>query len=134
MPAEDDILPVEEQPLLAAASPTTESPGQIDESDIEDDPEEDPVDYPGDGGEEAQRTEITDLRATDHRFQTTVGTQQEEIRELQAGHCKLQAQIIRALTVLKSCQTQLTAALGRIQILEAARVPTLPEVPEEAGS
>nr|GFA43338.1 hypothetical protein [Tanacetum cinerariifolium] len=42
----------------------------------------------------AQRTEITDLRAADRRFQTT---------------------------------TQLTAALGCIQILEAARVPTQPE-------
>nr|GEX11109.1 hypothetical protein [Tanacetum cinerariifolium] len=76
----------------------------------------------------AQQTEITDLQATDCRFQTTVGTQQEEIRELQAGHRKLQAQFIRALTALKSCQTQLTAALGRIQILEAARAPTQPEI------
>nr|GEY71490.1 hypothetical protein [Tanacetum cinerariifolium] len=75
----------------------------------------------------AQRIEITDLRAPDHRFQTTVGTQQEEIRELRAAHRKLQAQFIQALTALKSCQTQLTAALGRIQILEAARVLAQPE-------
>nr|GEV55685.1 putative reverse transcriptase domain-containing protein [Tanacetum cinerariifolium] len=34
----------------------------------------------------AQRTEITDLRAADRRFQTTVRTQQEEIRELRAGN------------------------------------------------
>nr|GEX70842.1 reverse transcriptase domain-containing protein [Tanacetum cinerariifolium] len=70
----------------------------------------------------AQRTEITNLRAADRRFQTTVGIQQEEIKELRAAHRKLQAQFIRALTALKSCQTQLTAALGRIQILEAAKV------------
>nr|GEW57146.1 hypothetical protein [Tanacetum cinerariifolium] len=75
----------------------------------------------------AQRTEIIDLRATDHKFQTTIETQQEEIRELQAGHRKLQAQFIQVLTALKLCQTQLTAALGRIQILEAARVPAQPE-------
>nr|GFA30707.1 hypothetical protein [Tanacetum cinerariifolium] len=62
----------------------------------------------------AQRTEIIDLRAADHRFQTTVGILQEETRELLAGHRKLQAQFIRALTALKSCQTHLTAALGRI--------------------
>nr|GFA56837.1 hypothetical protein [Tanacetum cinerariifolium] len=68
----------------------------------------------------AQRTEITDLRATESRFQTTVGTQQEEIRELRAAHGKLQAKFIRALTALKSCQTQLTATLGHIQILEVA--------------
>nr|GEU84976.1 putative reverse transcriptase domain-containing protein [Tanacetum cinerariifolium] len=63
----------------------------------------------------------------DRRFQTTVGTQQEEIRELQAAHHKLQAWFIWALTVLKSCQTQQTAALGRIQILEIARVLAQPE-------
>nr|GFA30339.1 putative reverse transcriptase domain-containing protein [Tanacetum cinerariifolium] len=65
--------------------------------------------------------------APDHRFQTTIKTQQKEIRELRAAHRKLHAQFIRALTALKSCQTQLTAALGRIQILETARVPTQPE-------
>nr|GEX20784.1 hypothetical protein [Tanacetum cinerariifolium] len=60
MPAKDDILLAEEQPLPAAASPTTESPGYIDESDPEDDheedpkddPEEDPADYPGDEEED----------------------------------------------------------------------------------
>nr|GEX14176.1 retrovirus-related Pol polyprotein from transposon TNT 1-94 [Tanacetum cinerariifolium] len=52
-PAEDDILPDEEESLLAAASPTTESPGYIDESDPDEyDPEEDPIDYPADGGNE----------------------------------------------------------------------------------
>nr|GEW11706.1 reverse transcriptase domain-containing protein [Tanacetum cinerariifolium] len=73
------------------------------------------------------RTGITDLRAADRKFQTTVRTQQEEIRELRAADLKLQAQFIQALAALKSCQTQLTTALGHIQILEAARVPTQPE-------
>nr|GEV10623.1 hypothetical protein [Tanacetum cinerariifolium] len=58
--SENDILLTEEQPLPVAATPTTESPGYIDESDPEDDPgedpkddpEEDPVDYPADGGDE----------------------------------------------------------------------------------
>nr|GEX66111.1 hypothetical protein [Tanacetum cinerariifolium] len=54
----------------------------------------------------AQQTEITNLRAVDRRFQTKVRTQQEEIRELRAADRKLHA--------LKSCQTQLTAALGHI--------------------
>nr|GEV31537.1 hypothetical protein [Tanacetum cinerariifolium] len=52
MPSKDDILPVEEEPLPAAASPTTESPGYIDESDPDEDPEEDPADYPADEGDE----------------------------------------------------------------------------------
>ncbi|GKF69350.1 hypothetical protein Tco_0202407 [Tanacetum coccineum] len=38
---EDDVLPAEEQPLPVAASPTTESPGYIHESDPEEDPKED---------------------------------------------------------------------------------------------
>nr|GFB13433.1 hypothetical protein [Tanacetum cinerariifolium] len=63
-----------------------------------------------------------------------VARSKEEIRELRAADRKLHAQFIQALTALKSCQTQLNAALGRIQILEAARVPAQPEVPEEAGS
>ncbi|GJQ96637.1 hypothetical protein Tco_0007776 [Tanacetum coccineum] len=50
MPPEVDVLPAEEQPLPAAASPTTESPGYIPKSDLEEDdkedPEEDPSDYP----------------------------------------------------------------------------------------
>ncbi|GJV09454.1 hypothetical protein Tco_1347110 [Tanacetum coccineum] len=52
---EDEILLVEEQPLLAAASPTVDSPGYVPESDPEEepeeddkDPEEDPADYPAD--------------------------------------------------------------------------------------
>nr|GEY83106.1 hypothetical protein [Tanacetum cinerariifolium] len=52
MPTEDDILLAEEQPLPAATSPTTESPGYIDESDPEEDPEEDPSDHPADEGDE----------------------------------------------------------------------------------
>nr|GEX08948.1 putative reverse transcriptase domain-containing protein [Tanacetum cinerariifolium] len=51
MPVEDDILLAKEQPLPAAASPTTESPGHIDEYDPEDDHEEDPADFPADGRE-----------------------------------------------------------------------------------
>ncbi|GKC80354.1 hypothetical protein Tco_1131128, partial [Tanacetum coccineum] len=54
-PQEDEILPAEEQPLPAAASPTTDSPGYVLESNPEEeleeddeDPEEDPADYPAD--------------------------------------------------------------------------------------
>ncbi|GKE50800.1 hypothetical protein Tco_1485956, partial [Tanacetum coccineum] len=49
------ILPAEEQPLPAAASPTVDSPGYVPESDLEEEPEEDnedpgedPADYPTD--------------------------------------------------------------------------------------
>ncbi|GKF43254.1 hypothetical protein Tco_0129806, partial [Tanacetum coccineum] len=53
---EDDVLPAEEQPLPVTASPTTESPRYIPESDpeedLEEDDEEDPADYPADRGDD----------------------------------------------------------------------------------
>ncbi|GJT01618.1 hypothetical protein Tco_0822787 [Tanacetum coccineum] len=52
MPPEDDVLPVEEQQLPTALSPTADSPGYIADSDPEEDPEEDLADYPTDGGED----------------------------------------------------------------------------------
>ncbi|GKF16414.1 hypothetical protein Tco_0061332, partial [Tanacetum coccineum] len=56
MPPEDEVLLAEEQPLPAAASPTTDSPGYVPEEDLEEDddedPEEDPADYPADGGDD----------------------------------------------------------------------------------
>ncbi|GJV42804.1 hypothetical protein Tco_1427340 [Tanacetum coccineum] len=60
MPQEDEVFLAEEQPLPAAASPTTQSPDYVLESDPEEDPEEDddegpeedPVDYPADGGDD----------------------------------------------------------------------------------
>ncbi|GJZ80385.1 hypothetical protein Tco_0645379, partial [Tanacetum coccineum] len=60
MPPEDVVLPAGEQPLLAAASPTANSPGYVPELDLEEDPEEDddedneeePADYPTDRGDD----------------------------------------------------------------------------------
>nr|GEX11278.1 putative reverse transcriptase domain-containing protein [Tanacetum cinerariifolium] len=55
----------------------------------------------------AQKTEITDLQVVDRRFQTTVGTLQEEIRELRPADRKLQAQFTQALTgVAKALATR----------------------------
>nr|GEY48092.1 hypothetical protein [Tanacetum cinerariifolium] len=61
IPPEDDVFPAEEQPLLAAASPTADSPGYIPESDPEDDddedPEEDPADSPADHDDDEEDEE-----------------------------------------------------------------------------
>ncbi|GJR73012.1 putative reverse transcriptase domain-containing protein [Tanacetum coccineum] len=65
---EDDVLPAEEQPLPVAASPTTELPGYIPESDPEEDseeddeedPEEDPADYPTNRGDDRDDEEPSD--------------------------------------------------------------------------
>ncbi|GKE47928.1 hypothetical protein Tco_1479186 [Tanacetum coccineum] len=64
MPLEDEILPAEEQPLPAAASPTANSPGYVPESDPkeepeedDEDPEEDPADFPADSDDDDEEEE-----------------------------------------------------------------------------
>ncbi|GJX83455.1 integrase, catalytic region, zinc finger, CCHC-type containing protein [Tanacetum coccineum] len=52
--------------------------------------------------------------------------------EREAADRRRQEQLVQTLTLLKSCQTQLTAALRRIDTLEA-RGPAPPEAPKEAG-
>ncbi|GKB11667.1 hypothetical protein Tco_0845590 [Tanacetum coccineum] len=49
---QDEVFPPEEKPLLAAASPTTDSLGYVSESDFEEEPEEDPADYPANEGDD----------------------------------------------------------------------------------
>ncbi|GKE41767.1 hypothetical protein Tco_1469051 [Tanacetum coccineum] len=74
----DDEVPIEDQPLPADASPTTLSPGYVADFDpSEEDHEEDPAEYPADGGdddddedeEEEEHLALTDsttLPAVDH--------------------------------------------------------------------
>nr|GFB52543.1 hypothetical protein [Tanacetum cinerariifolium] len=61
----DDEIPVKDQPLPADDSPTTLSPGYVDDSDPlkedpEEDPEEDPIDYPTDGGDDDDKEESSE--------------------------------------------------------------------------
>ncbi|GKD38282.1 hypothetical protein Tco_1258489 [Tanacetum coccineum] len=67
MPPEDDVFLDEDQPLPAAVSPTTDSPGYITESDPEEDPEEDdeehkkdPADYPADKDDDEEEESSID--------------------------------------------------------------------------
>ncbi|GKF97253.1 hypothetical protein Tco_0293074, partial [Tanacetum coccineum] len=68
MPQEDEILLAEEQPLpTTAASPTTDSPRYVPESDSEEEPEEDdedleedPADYPADRDDDDEEDEDED--------------------------------------------------------------------------
>ncbi|GJR51530.1 hypothetical protein Tco_1402051 [Tanacetum coccineum] len=46
-----DEAPMEDQPLPDDTSPTTLSPGYVADSNPEEDPKEDHVDYPADGGD-----------------------------------------------------------------------------------
>ncbi|GKF34232.1 hypothetical protein Tco_0107432, partial [Tanacetum coccineum] len=69
IPQEDEILQAEEQPLLAAASSTTDSPGYVPESDPEEEPEEDDEDpeedsagYPADRDDDDDEEEEEPFR------------------------------------------------------------------------
>nr|GEZ21449.1 hypothetical protein [Tanacetum cinerariifolium] len=65
IPVKDEVFPAKEQPLLAVALPTTDSPGYILESDPDEDPkddddedpEEDPVDYLADHDDDEEEEE-----------------------------------------------------------------------------
>ncbi|GKD95777.1 hypothetical protein Tco_1379674 [Tanacetum coccineum] len=86
MPPEDEILPAEEQPLLAADSPTADSPGYIPESDPEEDPEEDddedpkedPTDYPADGGDDGDDEDETFDDDEDEELDIEADDEEEE--------------------------------------------------------
>nr|GFB93026.1 hypothetical protein [Tanacetum cinerariifolium] len=53
IPPKDEVFPAEEQPLPAAASPTTDSPGYIPESDLDEDLEDDDDEEEDPSGDDA---------------------------------------------------------------------------------
>ncbi|GJT51300.1 retrotransposon protein, putative, ty3-gypsy subclass [Tanacetum coccineum] len=74
----DDEVPIEDQPLLADASPITLSPGYVIDSDPskedleedqEEDPKEDPTDYPTNGGDEEEEESSRDDEDEDKAFE-----------------------------------------------------------------
>ncbi|GKB36994.1 hypothetical protein Tco_0881936 [Tanacetum coccineum] len=85
MPPEDDVFPVEEQPLPAVVSPTPDSSGYITESDPEEDPEEDdedpeedPADYPADRDDEEEEEESSGDDADDEEEDEGKDEEEEE--------------------------------------------------------
>nr|GFA63897.1 hypothetical protein [Tanacetum cinerariifolium] len=87
IPPKDDVFPVEEQPLPAAASLTADSPGYIAESDPnedpkddDEDPEDDPADYPTDhdDGEEEEEPSGDDADEEDEEQDEDDDDEEEE--------------------------------------------------------
>ncbi|GJR37860.1 hypothetical protein Tco_1213544 [Tanacetum coccineum] len=72
MPLEDEILSAEEQPLPAAASPTTDSPGYVPESDSEEEPEAD-----DDEEEEEENPALADSVPPVHRMTARISIRDE---------------------------------------------------------
>ncbi|GJR33862.1 hypothetical protein Tco_1209546 [Tanacetum coccineum] len=85
MPPKDDVMPAEEQPLPATVSPTTDSPGYIDESDPNEDPEEDdedpkedPTEYPTDRDDDDDEEEESSKDETDDEEEDEDEDEEEE--------------------------------------------------------
>nr|GEV62961.1 hypothetical protein [Tanacetum cinerariifolium] len=89
MPPEDDVLLAEEQPLSAAVSPTSDSPGYILESNPEEDleedpeeddedPEEDPADYPTNKDDDDDEEESSNDDANDEEDEDKDDEEDEE--------------------------------------------------------
>ncbi|GKB60544.1 hypothetical protein Tco_0916730 [Tanacetum coccineum] len=86
MPQEDEVFPAEEQPLPPAASPTSQSPNYVLESDPEadpeedddEDPEEDPVDYPADGRDDGDNEDEPSDDDEDEEVDIEANDEEEE--------------------------------------------------------
>nr|GFB92676.1 hypothetical protein [Tanacetum cinerariifolium] len=78
IPPEDEVFPTEEQPLPAAASPTTDSPRYIPKSDPDEDPEEDPADYLVDPDDEDEEEPSGDDAAEEDEEQDEDDDDEEE--------------------------------------------------------
>ncbi|GJW14086.1 hypothetical protein Tco_0018219 [Tanacetum coccineum] len=90
MPPKDDVFLAKEQLLPATVSPTTDSPGYITKSDLEDgpkeeddeDPEEDPVDYPVDRDDDDEEEEESSRDDVDDEEEDEGKDEEEEEENL----------------------------------------------------
>ncbi|GKC59521.1 hypothetical protein Tco_1087119, partial [Tanacetum coccineum] len=70
----DDEVHIKDQPLLADASPTTLLSGYVADSDLEEDPKEDPTNYPADGGDDDDDDEEEEASAEEEHLALTDST------------------------------------------------------------
>nr|GEU42566.1 hypothetical protein [Tanacetum cinerariifolium] len=99
LPPADDVLPIEEQPLPAAISPTAESPGYITESEPKMEPEEedgddekseeDSIDYPTSGGVNDADDDGDDLSEDDANDDEEEEEESSESEEEEEEHLAL---------------------------------------------
>ncbi|GJS31478.1 hypothetical protein Tco_0492098 [Tanacetum coccineum] len=79
----DDEIPVEDQPLPADALPTALSPDYVADSDpLEEDPKEDPTDYPADGGDDDEEEEESSEDDDDEEKEASKEDKNEEEEHL----------------------------------------------------
>nr|GEW06492.1 transposase (putative), gypsy type [Tanacetum cinerariifolium] len=120
MPPEYDVFPAKEQSLPVAATPTADSPGYIlkfnPKKDLEEDDEEDPVDYPA-------NSTVVALPAVDHvpseekRLRFASPTPSQEVRESSAVGAARQDEPAVAMDDLYSfVKEELYGFLDRIDV------------------
>ncbi|GJV75675.1 hypothetical protein Tco_1507259 [Tanacetum coccineum] len=127
MPPEDEVFPVEEQPLLDAVSPTANSPGYIADSDPKED-EEDPIVYPADGGDD----DVDESSDDDEDYDVDVEEDEDEGEE-EEEHPALADSVpspVRCVTARMSIQDELpTPFWSEAEIAKLLAIPSPPLSP-----
>nr|GEW56761.1 hypothetical protein [Tanacetum cinerariifolium] len=127
----DDVLPVEEQPLPAAVSPTADSPGYILESESEEDleednedREEDPTNYPTD------REDDKDEEDEPSRDDADDEDRDEDEEEEEEEHPALTGSVpphVHHVTARMSVRAQTPISLpSETEVAKLLAIPTLP--------
>nr|GEX30569.1 putative reverse transcriptase domain-containing protein [Tanacetum cinerariifolium] len=138
MPPEDDVLPVKEQPLPAAISPTADSPGYIPESDLEEDseeddecPEEDPANYPTDREDDEKEDESSRDDADDEEDDKDKDDDDEDDEEEE--HPALADSVsppVHRVTARMSVRAQTPISLPfEVEVARLLAIPTPPPSP-----
>ncbi|GJY62556.1 hypothetical protein Tco_0463213 [Tanacetum coccineum] len=128
MPPEDEVFPAEEQPLLAAVSLTTDSPGYIANSDPEEDeqdPEEDPTDYLANGGDD----EDDDDESSDDDDDDDVKEDEDEEEEHPASADSVPQLVHRVTARMSIRQQPPTPFWSEIEIARLLDIPSPPSSP-----
>nr|GFA52818.1 hypothetical protein [Tanacetum cinerariifolium] len=136
IPVEDEVFPAEEQPLPAAASPTTDLPGYIPESDPDEDPEDDdddedpeenPADYPTDHDDDDEmRRRSTQLRPTLFHLHLHFVSRLGYLLNPSHRHCPSLRRMLRASPPI--LPIPLPTVLPPLQLLSSDRKADRPEV------
>nr|GEY00125.1 hypothetical protein [Tanacetum cinerariifolium] len=130
IPSKDEVFLTEEQPLPAAVSPTTDSPGYIADSDLkedEEDPEEDPVNYLSYKGDDDDESSDDD---EDDDYDVEEDEDEDKEEEEHPALADSILLLVHHVTAKISVQAQTPISLpSEIEVARLLAIPTLPLSP-----
>nr|GEX00558.1 putative reverse transcriptase domain-containing protein [Tanacetum cinerariifolium] len=131
----DDKVPIEDQPLLADASPTALSPSYVANFDpLEEDPEENPTEYPADGGDDYDDEEEDDDEHLALADSTTLPVIDHVHIDEYAAAPTLPSPPLSPLTPLSSLLPQILSPPLPLPSSPAYTTPTYAEVDKEEAA